>query len=174
MSSADNTLRPRNSAGSAAGAGGPAGAGAAGSAAGADPDAGTAGGSSGFSARARAAARAAAGIEDENEDDEDGALEAEGESYIEETDWQRVGIFGAGLAIGALLGAGAALLLAPQSGAETRDMIVTRVRRVRDRAGDTWGDLGDELRRAARRGRKRVRRGMTRTRWKAADAIDRD
>ena len=161
MSYADNTLRPRKSPGSS------------GAARGGDAE-----------AAAAAAGRATAADEHdtdeigEEEDDQaegaEGPTEAEGEPFVDETDWQRVGIFGAGLAIGALLGAGAALLLAPQSGAETRDAIVTRVLRVRDRAGDAWGDLGDELRRAARRGRKRVRRGITRGRWKAADAIDRD
>ena len=180
MSSPDNTLRPRNAAGSGAGR---ASAGASGTG-GTGSTGGTSGTSGSSSGRGTDAAQGRDLVEededqgDEEGEDEESPTEAEGESYVEETDWERVGIFGAGLAIGALLGAGVALLLAPQSGADTREAIVTRVRtvrdRVRDRASNTWEDLGDELRHAARRGRKRMRRGLTRSRWAAADAIDRD
>jgi hypothetical protein len=80
--------------------------------------------------------------------------------------------FGAGIAVGALIGAGLALLLAPQSGEATRTMITRGVRRVPDRMHDAWGDLGDELRYALRRREKRVRRGMRNARWRAADAVE--
>ena len=81
-------------------------------------------------------------------------------------------VFGAGLAVGALLGAGLALLLAPQSGQATRAMLVTGARRLPDRARDSWDDLGEELRYALRRRGKRVRRGMRNARWKAADMVE--
>ena len=51
-----------------------------------------------------------------------------GESYSSDLDWGRLGAFGAGIAIGALVGAGAALLYAPQSGRATRAVIRKRAR----------------------------------------------
>src|SRR4051812_36688441 len=67
-----------------------------------------------------------------------------------ETDWQQVAIFGAGLALGIALGAGAALLAAPQSGAETRAALLARggrLGRVAKRRGrDAWDELRDEIR----------------------------
>ena len=66
-----------------------------------------------------------------------------------ETDWQQVAIFGAGLALGLALGAGAALLTAPQSGEETRAALRGRVKRMgrttRRRSRDAWDELRDEL-----------------------------
>src|SRR6185295_12853550 len=47
-----------------------------------------------------------------------------------ETDWQRVALFGVGLAIGLTLGAGAALLAAPHTGEETRAALRSRARRL--------------------------------------------
>jgi len=66
-------------------------------------------------------------------------------------------IFAAGLALGIALGAGAALLLAPNSGAETRRALVRRSRKVGRRSRDAWDDLRDELRNALR-DRRRARR----------------
>jgi gas vesicle protein len=80
----------------------------------------------------------------------------------EELDWQHIGIFAAGALIGAALGASAALLFAPQSGAETRHRLAHRGRRLRERTGDAWDDLRDELRYAARRGKRKIGRRWTR------------
>src|SRR5919202_54322 len=90
-----------------------------------------------------------------------------------QADWRQIGTLGLGVAVGVAVGAGLALLLAPMSGEETRDFIGNRARRIRGRAADRWDDLRDELRYAARRGRKRVRRSATRGKWAAEDAIDR-
>ena len=95
----------------------------------------------------------------------------EGDAW--QADWRQIGTLGLGVAIGVAVGAGVALLLAPMSGEETRDFIGTRARRIRGRAADRWDDLRDELRYAARRGRKRVRRSATRGKWAAEDALDR-
>jgi len=86
-------------------------------------------------------------------------------------DWEHVGLLGAGLLVGALVGASAALLLAPQSGRETRTAIRSRARFARHRASDAWTQLADELAAVARRGRRRARRAMRRARWRASDVI---
>jgi hypothetical protein len=88
-------------------------------------------------------------------------------------DWPRIGAFGAGLALGLALGAGAALLFAPRTGEETRELLGTRARELGDGMADRWDDLRHELRRAARRGRRKMRRGVTRGRWALEDVRDR-
>ena len=95
-----------------------------------------------------------------------------GRSY--DTDNMRsAAVFGAGLAIGALLGAGAALLFAPQSGEDTRELIAERAQRlggrVSERLEDVRGDLGWYL----RRGRRKLGRGASRGRWAGEDLADR-
>jgi gas vesicle protein len=82
-----------------------------------------------------------------------GEQEAIGEG---ELDWQHIAIFTAGAVLGAAIGAGAALLFAPQSGARTRHNIARRGRHFRTRTTDAWDDLRHELRYAARRGRKKL------------------
>jgi len=125
--------------------------------------------------RAESRARAAADADvrrRRSPDDELPAVEkARGTSFRREIDWEHVGLLGAGLLVGALVGVGAALLFAPQSGHETRTAIRRQARFARDRAGDAWGDLADELASVARRGRRRARRAMRRARWRASDAI---
>jgi gas vesicle protein len=58
-------------------------------------------------------------------------------------------LFGAGLALGLTLGAGAALLTTPRTGEETRAVLRGRVGRLRRTAGrkshDVWEDLREEL-----------------------------
>jgi hypothetical protein len=72
-------------------------------------------------------------------------------------------VFAAGLVVGLAIGAGAALLLAPESGAQTRRALIRRGRRVTLRGRDAWDDLRDELRSALRdRLRERRRRRAAR------------
>lgn len=63
-------------------------------------------------------------------------------------DWNNIGIFTAGIVVGAVFGAAVALLMAPESGEEMRHGISQRVRRMR---GDdnVWDELAEELERAA-------------------------
>jgi hypothetical protein len=61
-------------------------------------------------------------------------------------DWNNIGLFTAGIAVGAILGATVALLLAPASGDQTRHRIV---RRFRGEDDDVWEDLAEELELAA-------------------------
>ena len=56
--------------------------------------------------------------------------------------------FAAGLILGALVGAGLALLMAPQSGAETRRTLTRRARRLADDARDRYDDAKLRIRRA--------------------------
>jgi len=63
-------------------------------------------------------------------------------------DWNNIGLFTAGVAVGAILGATVARL-APASGDETRQSIGRRVRNLRG-GDDVWDDLAQELARAAR------------------------
>jgi hypothetical protein len=61
-------------------------------------------------------------------------------------DWTNIGLFTAGIAVGAILGATVALLLAPASGDQTRHSIT---RRFRGEDDDIWDDLAEELELAA-------------------------
>jgi hypothetical protein len=63
-------------------------------------------------------------------------------------DWNNIGLFTAGIALGAILGASVALLWAPASGDETRERIGRRVRGERDQE-DIWDELARELELAA-------------------------
>jgi hypothetical protein len=66
--------------------------------------------------------------------------------------------FAAGIAIGLAVGAGIALLFAPQSGEDTREAIADRGRRLAHRGSDAWDDLRDELQDAMRNRRAAWRR----------------
>jgi gas vesicle protein len=57
---------------------------------------------------------------------------------------------------GALLGAAAALLLAPKSGAETQQELKERARQLRERAEEKAGELQDTLQEAFSQGRRQV------------------
>lgn len=98
---------------------------------------------------------------------------AEGEI---ETDWQHVAIFAAGALLGAVVGAGAALLLTPQTGEEVRHGLARRGRRWRARTTDAWDDLRDELQYATRRGRRKLGRALRRRRenrdWQNESELD--
>jgi hypothetical protein len=54
-----------------------------------------------------------------------------------------------------LIGAGLALLLAPQSGKRTRRQLLRSVEGITDGATDRFEDVSDELRSAVRTGRKK-------------------
>jgi hypothetical protein len=69
-------------------------------------------------------------------------------------------VFAAGIALGIVVGAGVALLFAPQSGADIRQALAKRSRRVSRRGRDAWDDLGYEFRRALNRHTARRRRKM--------------
>jgi YtxH-like protein len=95
------------------------------------------------------------------------------DDHEDDVDWRSVGVFGAGLAIGALLGVGAALLMAPASGFETRMRLARGARRARGRAADRWDTIEDRVRAGARRSRRNLERKLTLARWRAQDAWER-
>ena len=105
------------------------------------------------------------------EDEADEIDEPTGRPYARSLEWGDAGLFGAGIAVGVLIGAGAALLFAPQSGSETREDIVRGTRDFGFRATDAWEDLREELRHAATRGAKRLRRGVRRGRHTTEDLV---
>ena len=59
--------------------------------------------------------------------------------------------FAAGLILGALIGAGVALLFAPQSGAETRRIIRRKAKHIAADASDRFDDVKDRIQKARRR-----------------------
>jgi hypothetical protein len=63
-------------------------------------------------------------------------------------DWNNIGLFTAGIAVGAILGAAVALLFAPASGDVTRGRIAGRVRHPSGE-DDMWDELAEELELAA-------------------------
>lgn len=76
-----------------------------------------------------------------------------GKPYRQVSDGRSVSMFGVGMVIGAVIGAGIAVLVAPHSGSETRRLINRRASRLRGSPG-VWGKLGRELKKAAAAKRK--------------------
>lgn len=68
--------------------------------------------------------------------------------------------FGLGLVLGAILGAGAALLYAPASGGETRKRLRREARRAYMRGGEALEDAWEDGERMARRGLARSREAL--------------
>jgi gas vesicle protein len=75
--------------------------------------------------------------------------------YYEEN--SRAFNFIAGLALGAVVGAGLALVLAPKSGRRTRSMLKRAVSGVAEGAGERWDELSDDLRAGLSKSRRRPR-----------------
>ncbi len=65
--------------------------------------------------------------------------------------------FLAGLVLGAAIGAGVALLTAPQSGKRTRRKLQRAAAGVRDSATDRWSDFTGDVRSVVKGGRRRLR-----------------
>lgn len=85
---------------------------------------------------------------DTPEREEERARPARGRPFQNVNDRRSVSMLGIGMVIGSVIGAGIALLVAPQSGPETRRRLTKRVDRIRGK-GSAWRRLGRELRRAA-------------------------
>ena len=74
---------------------------------------------------------------------------------------------------GAVIGAGVALLFAPQSGAETRRQLKRKARRFRQMAEDGLDELGDRWEEGKERMRETIREGAHRVRERVQDARER-
>ena len=70
----------------------------------------------------------------------------EGRGFMSRESDRQLGVFVAGMLLGAVIGAGAALLTAPEEGTRTRKRLGRAASRVRTRSGDRWGDMVEELR----------------------------
>jgi len=84
-----------------------------------------------------------------------GSSKPRGRPYRNVPDTRSVSLLGVGMVIGAAIGAGVALLLAPRSGSDTRRFLTRRARKIRGRTG-VWTRLGRELQRAAAAKRKQM------------------
>lgn len=94
------------------------------------------------------------------DDSDDGIFEVEGHPFNETRDLGKMATIIAGVAVGAMIGAGAALLLAPGSGEETRTAIRQRVRKLTRRERSVWKSLARAMEEAAHEtaARSRLRR----------------
>ncbi|MFL5561691.1 MAG: hypothetical protein ACJ79K_09480 [Gemmatimonadaceae bacterium] len=80
-----------------------------------------------------------------------------GRPYDESTDWKQLGLLAAGIAAGAGLGAGLALLFTSQTGPQRRARIARKARHLGHDAEQRWEDLAFALKEAARGARDRFR-----------------
>jgi len=95
--------------------------------------------------------------EDEELSDDDGMEEAEAASGGPGPGPSGTLGFIAGLVLGALVGAGTALLMAPERGSVTRRKLKRLVTRVRSDARDRLGDWRDDVKAELKRRRRQIR-----------------
>lgn len=81
-----------------------------------------------------------------------------GRPYSREVNWRFFALVGASVAAGAALGAGIALLTAPQSGGHTRLALARELRRRRPWKQSPWDKLGSSLTEIVERRNKRSNR----------------
>ena len=80
--------------------------------------------------------------------------------------------FAMGVVFGALLGAGLALLYAPDHGGKTRRDLKRRLNRLRENAEDGLGRMSDRARTELVRRRRRLEAGIDRAAERARDVLD--
>ena len=95
-------------------------------------------------------------LDDEIEDED--VPEDEIEELIAENRGVGIGLFTAGLLLGAVIGAGAVYLTAPARGEISRRRVKRRFRDFRDEARGHIDDWRDEARRSLAKQRRRIRR----------------
>jgi hypothetical protein len=94
-----------------------------------------------------------------------------GRPYDESRDWKQLGLLAVGIAAGAAVGAGAALLFTSQTGPQRRAGIARKARHLGHDAEQQWEDLAFALKEAARSTRDRFRHRRAAA---AADETDAD
>lgn len=82
---------------------------------------------------------------------------ASGSPYDESLDWNKLLLLGGGIAAGAAIGAGAAMLFTTRTGPQRRAGIARGARRFGHRTEQAWEDLAFELREAGRAARDKLR-----------------
>jgi len=95
----------------------------------------------------------------------------EGNEQEQEPEGRGVGGFAVGVIFGAFLGAGIALLFAPERGDKTRRNIRHRLRTLRDEAGDQLERAGKRTGRELLRRRRRLEASLERAASRARDAF---
>ena len=80
-----------------------------------------------------------------------------GRPYEEPRDWKQLGLLAAGIAAGAAVGAGIALLFTDKTGPQRRAGIARKARHLGHDAEQRWEDLAFALKEAARGTRDRFR-----------------
>ncbi len=104
------------------------------------------------------------------EDEEE--LEDE-EEFLEEEAQHWVGVgFAAGILLGAALGAGVAVLFAPDKGSRTRRRLGRRMRDLRENAEERVDDARQDAGRTLNRQRRKIRGAVTRTAKRARGVVD--
>jgi gas vesicle protein len=99
-------------------------------------------------------------VDDEFEPDDDDVDQDEGgEEYVEEGKSRTVS-FISGLVLGALLGAGIALLVAPERGVVTRKRLRRFAHRFREDATERLEDIRDAVGKELARKRKKIRQQL--------------
>ena len=91
------------------------------------------------------------------------ARKPRGKPYKSIPNVRSISVLGIGMVIGAVVGAGVTLLIAPRTGREMRHLLGDRAGRVR-RGSGVWYKLGKELKRAAAAKRKQLERDEARER----------
>jgi len=100
-------------------------------------------------------------------DDETGVRE-----MVDETDASRgIGAFAAGVVFGVFLGAGIALMFAPERGDKTRRRLRRRLQRLREDTAEGLERAGSRTRRDLVERKRRLEAGLERAAERARDAL---
>ena len=83
----------------------------------------------------------------------------------------RIGGFAAGIFFGAMLGAGIALLFAPERGDKTRRRLQQRLHQLREDAGEGLDRVSTRTRKDLARRRRQIEAGLERAAERARDAL---
>ncbi|HET6580220.1 MAG TPA: YtxH domain-containing protein [Gemmatimonadales bacterium] len=100
-------------------------------------------------------------------DDDSGVTE-----MVDQADGSRgIGAFAAGVIFGAFLGAGIALMFAPERGDKTRRRLRRRLQQLREDTAEGLERAGTRTRRDLARRKRRLEAGLERAAERARDAI---
>jgi len=104
-------------------------------------------------------------------DNEEAGGNSSGETHAGQSGRRPTG-FSAGILLGVMIGAGIALLFAPEPGQKTRSRLRKRVRSLGEDARDEIDRAGSRTRKELLRRKRRLRAELERVRERARDALD--